>query len=124
MKKQQNDEDELNYCWRCGNELFDDDLYCRYCGLKRGERPEPEKEYDPDSDEISIVYGPPMVSEYECKNCKALFTDKSLGSATVNFCPFCGVDNSSIDLINQTMDDWISSEDDDDDNIIDLLKEE
>lgn len=80
-------------CFRCGTEYYRVDKYCRNCGLKRG-----EINYDPYYDEPVTVYGPPTITRYECKKCHRTFSNKALGRITVNYCPICGNDNSSLEV--------------------------
>lgn len=76
-------EDECGYCHAY---IRPQDIFCRYCGTKIGEKFEP---YINISD---CLYGPPPIEvEHECKYCGNRWTS---GSASwrdnENYCPSCG----------------------------------
>ena len=84
-----NDSRSRDYEGRCGNchELFDDDgdLFCRYCGTRRG-----EGQFLPYENFMACVYGPPPVDRFhECKKCGFSWTTHRMVDRSA-FCPKCG----------------------------------
>ena len=81
---------EPDYCYRCGHGFETGELFCRYCGKKRGDTT--GEAYDPkkEMEMMQTVYGPPVTTQYRCGACGGRFKDDSFGSALLGYCPFCG----------------------------------
>ena len=81
-------EPTTDYDGRCGNchkELPENDLYCRFCGTKRG-----EGEFKPYINISYPLYGPhPILRAHECKKCGHTWKSKRM-DADEKFCPECG----------------------------------
>ena len=116
MKKQTNK--EIVYCASCGSDLNDGENFCRFCGARRGEVTVFDYE-----ELRQTVYGPPMITDYECEKCHHCFSNRALGQSGVNFCPFCGTDWRSLAVTGSELDDTLLSsfDDDDDDDELDTV---
>ena len=81
------EEYSTDYHNRCGHchEYIGEDLYCRYCGTKRG-----QGEYKPYLDVIQVIYGPmPVERTHKCKKCGNSYSVASMVDSE-RYCPLCG----------------------------------
>lgn len=75
---------------RCGNchaYMIKSDLFCRYCGTKRGDgafEPFDELEF------VQYAYGPPIKTVFKCNACGHSWEITVLGGDKSKFCPQCG----------------------------------
>lgn len=79
---------ESDYEGRCGNchgLLQEDDLYCRYCGTKRG-----DGDFLPYENIMVCIYGPmPVDREHKCPKCGYEWTNCVMVDKE-EYCPKCG----------------------------------
>ena len=87
--------DYKNRCGNCHAELLPEDNYCKQCGTKRG-----EGAFEPYKNEMCGLYGPPTTSVFRCQSCKDTFSDWTIGTSRVKFCPKCG---SSVKRIKEVL---------------------
>ena len=69
------------FCAVCGGYLEAGDKYCRQCGTEKT-----EGTFQPETNNISCVYGPPISSRYACPSCGHTWVQVALGGPK-NFYP-------------------------------------
>lgn len=70
-------------CNNCGNNILENDRFCRYCGTKKG-----EGSYNPEDDIIADLYGPPTYEYHICGNCGRRFK-MIIFDISNAYCPEC-----------------------------------
>ena len=88
---------QTDYEGRCGNchsQLESDDKYCRYCGTRRG-----EGSFQPYTNEMYCVYGPPIRQKHKCPNCGYSWETTRVGGDKSQYCPQCGEQTLVIERI-------------------------
>ena len=73
------------YCGNCHKPIDSDDIYCPYCGTKKG-----KGKFEPFYNPVYCVYGPPTIIHYQCDKCGHSWKSVSLSRNDEYYCPKCG----------------------------------
>ena len=90
-----------DYESRCGNchaYMIKSDLFCRYCGTKRGDgafEPFDELEF------VQYAYGPPIKTRFKFDACGHNWETTVFGGDDSMFCPHCG--KSALQKVERTI---------------------
>ena len=76
-----------DYEGKCGNchSWLGEDVYCRYCGTKKG-----EGKFEPYENIVYCLYGSPSTRKYKCRKCGTKYVEENTMGNLAEYCHKCG----------------------------------